>query len=83
MTWTRIIWDSSPGGNVEHVEEHGLEPEEVDQVLLAHESSGTSQTTGRPCVFGYTSDGRYVIVVYEEIDDDTIIPWTAYEVPEP
>lgn len=22
-------------------------------------------------------------VVYEEIDDDTVIPWTAYEVPEP
>ena len=83
MSWTRIIWDTTPGGNVEHVEEHGLEPEEVDHVLLNADSIATSQTTGRPCVFGHTPDGRYIIVVYEEIDRDTIIPWTAYEVPEP
>jgi uncharacterized DUF497 family protein len=83
MAWTRVIWDATPGGNVEHIEEHGLEPEEVDHVLLNHQSRQTSHTTGRPCVFGYTPDGRYIIVVYEEIDEDTVLPWTAYEVPEP
>ena len=83
MTWTHIIWDLTLGGNVEHVEEHGLEPEEVDHVLSNHESTGTSHTSGRPCVFGYTPDGRYIIVVYEEADADTVIPWTAYEVQEP
>ena len=83
MAWTHVIWDPTPGGNVEHIEEHRLEPEEVDHVLLNPESTGTSRSTGRPCVFGYTPDGRYVIVVYEEIDDETIMPWTAYEVPEP
>ena len=25
----------------------------------------------------------YIVVVFEEIDDDTIMPWTAYEVPGP
>jgi uncharacterized DUF497 family protein len=83
MAWTRVIWDTTPGGNVEHVEEHGLEPEEVDHVLLNCKSRDVSHTTGRPCVFGYTPDGRYIIVVYEEIDDDTVMPWTAYEVPGP
>lgn len=83
MAWTRVIWDWTPGGNVEHVEEHGLEPEEVDHVLLAYESQGFSESSGRPCVFGYTPDDRYIIVVYEELDDETILPWTAYEVPEP
>ena len=83
MAWTHVIWDSSPGGNVEHIEEHGLEPEEVDHVLVHYQSSTSSHSTGRPCVFGYTPDGRYIIVVYEELDDDTIMPWTAYEVPEP
>ena len=29
-----VIWDDQPGGNVEHVEEHGLTPDEVDEVLL-------------------------------------------------
>ncbi len=83
MSWTHIIWDSSPGGNVEHVEEHGLEPEEIDHVLLNYESVGTSHSSGRPCVFGHTPDNRYIIVVYELIDDETIMPWTAYEISEP
>ena len=83
MAWTRVIWDSTPGGNVEHIEEHGLEPEEVDHVLLNFESRRTSHSTGRPCVFSYTPDGRHIIVVYELIDEETIMPWTAYEVPEP
>jgi uncharacterized DUF497 family protein len=83
MDWTYIIWDPTAGGNVEHVEEHGLEPEEVDHVLLNPESTNTSDSSSRPCVFGYTPDGRYIIVVYEEIDANSVIPWTAYEVPEP
>jgi hypothetical protein len=32
---------------------------------------------------GYTADGRYVMAVFEEIDEVTILPVTAYEVPEP
>jgi len=83
MAWSHVIWDSTPGGNVEHIEEHDLEPEEVDYVLLNYESADRSESSGRPCVFGYTPDDRYIIVVYEEINDDTVIPWTAYEVPEP
>jgi hypothetical protein len=42
-----------------------------------------SDSSGRPCVFGYTSDGEYIIVVFEWVDSDTILPVTAYEVPEP
>ena len=29
------------------------------------------------------AERRYIIVVFEWIDDDTILPVTAYEVPEP
>ena len=82
MDWTHIIWDYLPDGNVEHVEEHDLTTEEVDYVLESHESKGVSRTSGLPCVFGYTPDGRYITVVYEE-GDDTVIPVTAYEVSEP
>jgi hypothetical protein len=83
MKWTHVIWDPTPGGNVEHVEQHDLTTDEVDYVLENFESSGISQSSGRPCVFGHTPDGRYIIVVYDELDDDTIMPATAYEVPEP
>ena len=83
MRWMRVLWDDSPGGNVEHVEEQDLTTDDVDYVLENPESSGESRTTGRPCLFGYTPDSRYIVVIYEEIDDDTVIPVTAYEVSEP
>lgn len=83
MSWTHIIWDHTPGGNVEHVEEHDLTTDEVDFVLENPHSSGVSDSSDRPCVFGYTPDGRYIVVVYEEVDDDTVIPVTAYDVAEP
>jgi uncharacterized DUF497 family protein len=81
MKWTHIIWDPTPGGNVEHVEEHDLTTDDVDHVLQNHESKGTSQSSGRPCVFGQVPDGRHIVVIYEEADEDTVIPVTAYEVP--
>jgi hypothetical protein len=83
MKWTHIIWDATLGGNVEHVEANDLTTEEVEHVLENHVATGFSQSSGRPCVFGYTPDDRYIIVIYEEIDASTIIPVTAYEVPEP
>ena len=44
---------------------------------------GISRSSGLPAAWGYATDGRYIIAVYEEIDDTTILPVTAYEVPEP
>ena len=32
MRWTQVVWDPTPGGNVAHVEEHGLTTDEVDHV---------------------------------------------------
>jgi hypothetical protein len=83
MSWTHILWDPTPGGNVEHVEEHDLTTDDVDFVLENYESTDVSQSSGRPCVFGHTPDGRYIIVVYDEFHKDTVIPATAYEVPKP
>ena len=79
----QIIWNEEPGGNVEHIEEHGLTIEDVESVLASPERQGTSRSSGQPCVLGYAPDGTYIIVVYEQIDDETIYPVTAYEVPEP
>ncbi len=78
-----IIWNDDPGENVEHIGEHGLLPDEVEYVMENSESGSESHSSGHPCVFGYTQDGRYIIVVYDPIDEDTIYPVTAYEVPEP
>jgi hypothetical protein len=83
MDSLRIIWDHEAGGNVEHIDEHDLTPADVEYVLERATDEEISESSGRPCVFGYTPDGEYVIVVFEWIDDDTILPVTAYEVPEP
>ena len=83
-----IIWDlpDDTDGNTAHVAEHGLTPDEVDEVILDPTLPvATSQSTGRPCKFGWTSTGKHIIVIWEIVDDEplTIYPVTAYEVPEP
>jgi hypothetical protein len=67
MDYLRILWDD-PGdseGNVQHILEHGLAIEDVEEVLENPVSEGTSATTGRPCMWGYTLEGWYVIVIYD------------------
>lgn len=83
MNFLRIIWDYEADGNVEHIDEHDLTTDDVEFVLKNATNVKTSQSSGRPCVFGYTPDDEYVIVVFEWVDDDTVLPVTAYEVPEP
>ncbi len=85
MSFLRVLWDSEddPDGNVEHVLQHGVSPDDVEHVLSHAQSEGYSRSTGLPVAWGYTLDGRYVIVVYDRIDEDTIRVITAYEVPEP
>jgi hypothetical protein len=73
----KAIWN----GNIEHIEEHDLTVEDVEHVLNNYESTGVSRSSGLPCVFGYTPSDVYIIVIYEDIDEDTVYPVTAYEVP--
>ena len=78
-----VIWDldDDPDGNVEHCAEHGVTKEEVEEVLDSATDHDVSRTSGRPVLFGDTLAGRHLMVVYEQIDDDTVYPVTAYEVP--
>lgn len=41
-----------------------------------------SRSSGLPIVFGFTPEGRYIFVVYEQVDDVTVYPVTAYDVEE-
>lgn len=85
MRFLQVIWDDDdcPDGNVRHIAEHGLTIEDVEYVLENPAAEGTSISTGRPCCFGYTPGGDFIIVIYEEIDREMIYPVTAYEVSEP
>lgn len=68
---------------VEHLAEHDVSQDDCEDVVCHPFRRGFSRSSGLPAAWGYTDDGRYIMVVYEEIDEWTILPVTAYEVPEP
>ena len=82
-----VAWDDDddPRGNVRHIAEHDLTPEEVESVLLDPTAEvDESSSSGRPIVMGETDTGRYIVVIFEvECEDPLVIyPVTAYE-PDP
>ena len=85
----QIIWDlpDEPDGNYRHIlDGHDVTIEEVEEVLLDNSNEKTfSRSSGYPMVFGWTSTGQYIAVVYEEVMRDPLIlrPITAYPVSPP
>lgn len=77
-----MFWDIEPGGNAEHVAEHGLDMDKVEYVLKNPTEYSTSRSSGRPIALGYTPSGQYIAVVYEELDDDTVYRVTAFPIEE-
>ncbi len=63
MPYFEIIWDDGPGGNVEHILEHGITIDEVEEVLFNPTGRDLSRSSGLPIAFGFTPDGRYILVV--------------------
>ena len=84
MAIRHAIWDmdDDPRGNVRHVAEHGLTPEDVEDVLFGVHELDTSRSSGIPIALGFTSGGAYICVVFERVDDDTVYPVTAYPLEE-
>ena len=86
-----IAWDAEddPQGNYQHIIGAGeITAEEVEEVLSDHpgqQPDAYSDTTGNPIIFGTTSSGKRIAVVYsDESDADLVIirPVTAYPVRE-
>lgn len=83
--YAHVDWDDDddPRGNTRHIAENGLTRGEVESVLLDPDALiDQSRSTGRPIVFGETTTGRFIAVVFEELCDDpeVVRPITAYEV---
>lgn len=77
------MWDldEDPDGNVQHIGEHGLTIEEVEEVLHAATEVVASNSSGRPLVFGVTNGGKHIAVVFDVVDENPLViyPVTAYE----
>jgi hypothetical protein len=76
MPWYLFLWDPETEA---HLAQHGVTPDEFEEVVCNPDSIGESRSTGRPIAFGYTSTGKYLACVYELADPDTVVPFTAYE----
>jgi len=72
--------DDDPRGNVQHIAEHDVTKEEVEEVLAHPQGIETSRSSGRFIAFGETTTGRLIAVVHDEIDKDAVYPVTAREV---
>lgn len=60
MGFRRTYWDldDDPRGNVQHIAEHEVTKEEVEEVLEHPEGIERSRSSGRCIAFGETSTGR-------------------------
>ena len=83
MAFESIVWDldDDPDGNVGHCAEHGVTKGEVEEIFENVTDTDVSRSSGLPVIFGETRTSRHLMVVYEEIDEQTVYPVTAYEVP--
>jgi hypothetical protein len=76
-----VQWDldDDPNGNVRHIpiDEH-LTKEDVEHAVGHATWIGVSRSSGFPILMGPSLDERTLAVVYEELDEDTIRPITAW-----
>lgn len=64
---------------MDYIAEHGVTPDEFEEVVCNPEARTTSESSGRPLAMGQTTSGKYLICVYEMLDDIMVYPITAYE----
>ena len=79
MPYYLFIWNELIEG---HLAEHGVTPDEFEEVVCDPDAVRRSRSSSRAVAFGETSAGRYLACVYEWLDQDTVLPVTAYEIEE-
>jgi uncharacterized DUF497 family protein len=80
MAYFRFEWTDEL---IDHIAQHGVSQDDFEGVVCDPDDRDFSRTSGLPAAFGYAHDGRYIIAIYQELDEITVLPVTAYEVGEP
>jgi len=83
-----FVWDleEDPEGNVQHIAEHDVTVEEAEEVVRdRYDDAAASRSSGRPTVFGWTSTGKHLAVIFEVVDEELpqVYVVTAFEAPPP
>jgi hypothetical protein len=82
MSYAIILWDpdDDPRGNAQHIAEHDITTSEVEELPASPLGRDVSRTSDRPIIFGETTTGRLIAVVFTEVDRETVYPHTAFEI---
>ena len=72
-----FIWNDEIIG---HIAERGVTQDEYEEIVCNPDDVDISQSSDRFVACGETSSGKYLACIYEFLDDDTVLPITAYEI---
>ena len=77
-----FIWDHGESGNVAHLAEHGVTPDEAAYVV-EHPTGSEVNRSGNPVAFGFTPARRHIAVPHIFLDDHRTVVYvsTAYDAP--
>jgi uncharacterized DUF497 family protein len=77
MAWFEFFWTPEIEA---HLAEHGVSPEEFEEVVSSPVFGGKNKTEPRLFADGFTSSRRSLRCIYElEEDEITVIPVTAFD----
>lgn len=79
MPFFLFVWD---GEHVMHLAEHSVTVEEFVEIVCDPHRVEPSRASSRWIAFGYTTTGKYLACVYEQLDEVTVYAVTAFEVEE-
>jgi uncharacterized DUF497 family protein len=65
--------------NEAYLSQHDVTSVEFESVVCDPDFVDSSYSSGRKIAFGEV-DGRFLACVYEQIDETTVLPVTAYEI---
>lgn len=81
MPHVLFVWNDKL---IDYIGQHGVTPDEFEEVVLNARTVRRSGSSGRPLVFGPTTSGKYLACIFEYTDSDEteVLPVTAYEIDE-
>lgn len=75
-----FFWTEGAHGNIEHIAEHDLTPEDVEYAYATATIFTSSRSSGRPAFVGLNTSYYPIFVVYRELDEATWYVETAYPI---
>lgn len=64
---------------ISHLADHGVTPDEFEQVICDPDEDGFSDSSGLPAAIGWVN-GRKLFCVFDPVDELYVEPVTAYEI---